>query len=257
MKTIVLQSFRTTDVPRWLKRCMDSVRGWAARQGWDYECLDDRFFELAPAWVRERCARNIYALTDICRLQWMKNQLASVYDRVIWADADMLIFAPDKLAITNHQRHAFAHELFLRLDGDGGVTPIEGINNAMMVFQRDDPVLDAYLEACLRRLRELPEGPVPRTALGPSLLVELAKEQPLQILHGVGLFTPEIMRQIGAGGGPLPREYLRRVPGPLGAANLCHFQRNGTAPQHRIHFDSAYAQAVDRLLATAGEIVNN
>ena len=65
MKTIVLQSFRRFDVPLWLKQCMHSVAGWARQEGWDYECLDDSFLELAPDWVRQRCAGNIYALTDV------------------------------------------------------------------------------------------------------------------------------------------------------------------------------------------------
>ena len=45
MKTLVYQSFRTSDVPGWVTRCMKSVRGWAADRGFDYQFFDDRFFE--------------------------------------------------------------------------------------------------------------------------------------------------------------------------------------------------------------------
>ena len=53
MKTLVCQSFRTSDVPGWVTRCMKSVRGWAADRGFDYQFFDDRFFEYAPDWCRE------------------------------------------------------------------------------------------------------------------------------------------------------------------------------------------------------------
>ena len=37
MDTVVLQSFRTHDVPPWLARCMASVQAWARQEGWGYE----------------------------------------------------------------------------------------------------------------------------------------------------------------------------------------------------------------------------
>ena len=54
MKTLVYQSFRTSDVPGWVTRCMKSVRGWAADRGFDYQFFDNRFFEYAPDWYREK-----------------------------------------------------------------------------------------------------------------------------------------------------------------------------------------------------------
>ena len=41
--------------------------------------------------MRKRCADNIYAVTDICRLEWAKSKLAEGYARVVWADADVLV----------------------------------------------------------------------------------------------------------------------------------------------------------------------
>jgi hypothetical protein len=248
MKTIVLQSFRTFDVPGWISRCMQTVRAWADGNGWDYAFKDDQFFALAPDGVRERCGTNLYAVTDVCRLIWIKRALAGGYDRVIWADADLLVFAPQILTIDSPTGAAFADEVFLRVEPNGGTSVVTGLNNALMVFEPEQDVLDSYLEACLQRLRSLPPGPVPRTALGPVLLDELDKRAPLDRIFGVGLFTLALMRDIAAGGAALIEQYRRVSPAPVAAANLCHFLRNGTPPADRHRFDRLYALAVARLL---------
>ncbi len=234
---------------------MVSVQTWAKSKGWEYEHCGDEFFELAPEWVRERCAGNIYAVTDICRLQWLRMQLEKGYERVIWADADILVFSPERIDVTTQNGYAFAQELFLSVGKDGRVKVVRGINNALMVFERDQSTLDLYLEICLNRLLSLPIGAVPRTALGPELLSEIEKKKPLDILEGIGLFTLAIMRQIAAGGGPLTILSERLSSRPLGAANLCNFLRNATLPAHRASFDALYDRGVERLIKTEGRVL--
>jgi len=235
---------------------MTSVESWAKDRGWEYERLDDAFFDFVPEWVRQRCAGNIYALTDVCRLVWLLSKLEKGYERVIWADADILVFAPERLDVTTRNGHAFARELFLFVGENGLVTPIEGINNSLMVFEQNGAMLDMYLDACLTRLQNLPPGPVPRTALGPELLSCIADETPLEMMNGIGLFTLAIMRQVADGGGPLTAMTERLSLGPLGAANLCHFLRNETAPAHRAAFDVLYGRAVSRLIETEGRVLS-
>ncbi len=255
MKTVVLQSYRTHHVPQWLNRCLESVRAWASARGWGYEFLDDRFFLLAPDWARQRCGDNIYAVTDICRLQWMRDQLDAGVERVIWADADLLVFRPSLLNVETPNGYAFAHEIFFKLDPGGGFTPIEGVNNSMMVFEQDQDMLDAYLELCLERLRTLPSGAVPRTALGPTLLGEFNAGRSLDLLHGVGLFTPALMKEIAGGGGVLTQQLAKRSPAQLGAANLCHFIRNAIPVGKRAQFDALYGVAVKRLVESSDTVL--
>ena len=45
MKTVVLQSFRTRDVPEWMRRCLASVEAWARHAGHDYKFVDDAIFD--------------------------------------------------------------------------------------------------------------------------------------------------------------------------------------------------------------------
>ncbi len=256
MKTVVLQSYRSYDIPAWIERCMASVRLWALDNGWQYELLDDSLFAFAPEWARLRCCGNLYAVTDICRLEWLRNRLDNGYERAIWVDADVLVFAPELLDVTTRNGYAFARELFLHVGIGGRITQIEGVNNSLMVFERNQAMLDMYYDACLGRLRHIPPGPVPRTALGPALLTSMAHESPLDTMNGVGQFSVSIMRQIAAGGGYLTSMCEQLPPGPLGAANLCHFLRDATSPHERSAFDAFYGRVVDRLLATGGEVLS-
>ncbi len=72
MKTLVYQSFRTSDVPGWVTRCMKSVRGWAADRGFDYQFFDNRFFEYAPDWYREKVKHRRLLVGDLARLELAK-----------------------------------------------------------------------------------------------------------------------------------------------------------------------------------------
>lgn len=245
----VLQSFRTVDVPSWIAQCMDSVRQWALSQGWDYLVLDDRFLELPPDWVRQRCGRNLYAVTDVARLIWAQDVLSGDHERVIWVDADVLVFDPGGLArhVAAVQEHGFAREFFLRVTGKR-TEPQWGLNNALMVFDHHAPVLADYLRICLERLEGYRDGEVPRTAMGPALLQQLGTSRRLHRIEGVGLFTPAMLEPFATGRDALMRQYVSHCPVPPAAANLCHFMRNATAPAKRPAFDRMYASAVERLM---------
>lgn len=242
-------------MPAWITACMRSVERWCSSGGWSYEKIDDAFFNYAPAWAREHCGKNIYAITDICRLEWLREKLNGEFERVIWADADILIFNPDLFQIPPGQMCGFAHELFVRVERNGALNPTEAINNAVMVFGRDQSVLNDYLSLCFERLRQFPSGKVPRTALGPELIAELNRKHALPLIYGVGLFTLAVMGDVARGGGPVARKCVKHSPRPLGAANLCHFLRNDTPPENRPQFDALYYNAVQRLLDSQGEVL--
>ena len=253
MKTVIVQSYRTCDVPPWIVSCIESVRAWADTNRWDYTFVDDSFFSLAPEWARRRCGNNIYAVTDLCRLQLLKNMLEMGYDRAVWVDADVLVFAPAHLDISTMDGHGFAYELFFHLEQDGSYSALEGLNNSLMVFEKGQVVLCQYLAASLDLLRQAPEGPIPRTALAPALLQKVQPRIEPGRIYGVGLFTLAMMDEIANDGGRLITEYVRAVTAPLGAANLCHFLRNETPSSRRGLFDRMYMVAVDKLMSTGGK----
>lgn len=48
LKTVVYQSYRTTEVADWRRRCMRATQSWAAAEGFDYRFIDDSFFDCVP-----------------------------------------------------------------------------------------------------------------------------------------------------------------------------------------------------------------
>lgn len=249
--TVVLQSYRTVDVPDWIRMCMSSVHQWTQAQGWDHIVMGDEFLQLPPAWARALCGSNLYAITDLARLIWMQEVLNTKSHRVIWADADVLIMKPEGLssAISPCRGHAFARELFLKAGTADDISWQCGVNNAFMLFDRGNAMLDHYLNACLETLRECQPGRIPRTALGPGALQALGLRHSLRLVEGIGLYTPAMLRELACGQRTLVDRYQAECDAPVVAANLCHFMRNMTPPDARPQFDVTYARAVERLLA--------
>ena len=73
LKTIVYQSYRTTDVAEWVWRSMRSTETWAAANGFDYRFIDDSFFDCLPDWYRRG---DIQVLSNLARFLVAKQLLA-------------------------------------------------------------------------------------------------------------------------------------------------------------------------------------
>jgi hypothetical protein len=52
-RTLILQSFRSHNVPAWVITCQRSVKRYANEDGWACEIIGDQFFDFAPNWARE------------------------------------------------------------------------------------------------------------------------------------------------------------------------------------------------------------
>ena len=229
--TVLLQSFRTHDVPAWIGQCQDSVRRYAGAQNWDYRFEGDELFDRAPDWVRQGAATNVCGLSDICRLEWMREALGK-WDRVIWADIDLLVIDPGQITIPDHS-FGFAYELAF-VNG----APRPGINNAFMFFRRGSDMLGTYLERCYEILRAGggPDG-CDRTAIGPDLLRGLGVPQS-HVIEGLNILN--VSDLYGLYRTPLPQ-----MPGklramnkiPVGAANLCLNERTSFEGKARALYD--------------------
>lgn len=254
MKTAVIQSYRADDVPSWVFKALDSVKDWASLNNFDYVFIGDEFFGYAPAWVHERCGAQRLPVTDVARLYLLAEVLGRGYERVIWLDADVLVFDPEGLVIPAGDGHAFCREVVLARDARGAmrISP-PGVNNAVMSFQRGDPMLDFYRLAAERVLAAAPPGEVGRTLLGPDFLSALAKLVPLAQVRNVGLFTPQLMEGIATGKLAPYRAYLGQYEMPLAAANICHSFRP-VAGAGQLAFDQMFDRATERLLATRGRL---
>lgn len=255
MQTLVIQSYRTRDVAAWISACLRSVQTWASAAGYRYEFVDDRLFDYAPAWVRERCGRQLLPITDVARMYLLRERLGQGWNRVVWVDADVLVFAPERFALDGDAPYALCHELWLRVSAAGEIESQEKVNNAVMLVTRRQPMLDFWIFAVEEILRaHAPQDIGPLTA-STQFFTDLATIMPLRVLRNVGLLSPPVVRSLG-GGGALAREWSRRFGHPIGAANLCASLQDQPAAGATVGAVEMQ-QAVDALLRTRGEILND
>jgi hypothetical protein len=255
MKTVILQSYRTRDVAPWMDECLHSVRDWAARHGHAYEFFDDRFFDYAPAWVRELCGTEILPITDVARLYLLRDYLGRGWDRAVWVDADVLVFAPDKFILDGKAPYSLCYELACLVTPEQGAQFGGYVNNAVMFVTPNQPMLDFWIFAAEEILRTRGPQKVFSTIVGTRFFSALAGAMPLRATEDVGLFIPPLIRDIASGGGVLLDQWAAQLRKRVAAANLC-------ASMQDRHFSGATVsaadmqKAVDVLLQTRGEVVN-
>jgi len=250
MRTLVFQSYRTVDVPAAIERSMRSVRNWASARGHEYAFHDDTFFDAVPAWYRERVPTNKLVLANLARLVVAKRALEDGYDRAIWFDADIVVFAPDLLEVTTQDGFTFCRETFVaRREG-----PLRGefrVNNAVCAFDRGNRFLDFAIWAHETLVRDRPDR-VFQHGTSTTMLTRLCATTPLPLVHNVGLFTPAMVRELaGPGDGPAVQELKLRHGNPLYAANLT-YSLVGVVHDDVVSTAEEYLAAVDRLIATGG-----
>jgi len=254
--TLVVQSYRTRDVPEWIARCIRSVEEWSKASGHDYEFIDDTLFDLLPAWYRERCGAQILPQTDLARLLLLRDRLRKGYKRVIWIDADVLVFDHDILIINVCDGFAFCYEVWVECDANGSfLTRGPAINNAAIIMDAGNPMLDFYIYACQSIIRKCPPGGVGRLDASTLPLSRLGAVLPLPLIRSVGLFSPPITWQVARGGGPLCAMYAAAFGRKIGAVNLCGSLR-GVPVSGVTLTDADYSSAIDTLERTRGNIIN-
>ncbi len=254
MKTVVYQSYRTTEVPVWIERCLASVRQWAAAQGFEYRFCDDHFFQYAPAWYRNRVQDNILLVADLARLALAKELLEESCERAIWVDADVLVFAPERLRIEVDEGFAFCRELWLAPSPQPGqLAGTLRVNNAVSVFVKGNRLLDFYIDACERIVRSA-QGELNVLSVGTRFLTDLHRHLSFPLIEQVGLFSPVLMRILTDGHvAQAIRLYRQTAGSPIHAANLCASFRNTQADGVDMT-DALYSRAIDNLLAAPSQV---
>jgi len=218
MTTIVCQSYRDRDVPAWIATCLASVRDWTERQGWAYCFIGDALFERLPDWYRQKTRERPVVATDLARLLLAQECLQAGYERAIWLDADVLVFAPARLAMETPQGYAFGREVWIQRQRQQ-LRAYRQVHNAVCAFARDNPFLAFYIHACQRVVRRHQGNMVPQL-VGPKLLSALDSWLALPALPEVALFSPLVNRDVLAGGGPALSLHRQHAGSAIGAANL-------------------------------------
>jgi hypothetical protein len=254
--TIVLQSFRAYDVPEWIKRCMHSVRQWGKGQRFCYRFVGDELLGLPPDWFRQKAGRYTTVITDLARLLCIRQYLAGGADRVLWIDADVVIFRPDSLRIDPELSYAYAKEIWCWKDENGGIQTLLKINNAACVFRNTTDGLahlNEYIDHCLSTVEQTRKI-ADHTLIGTRHLTAQGFTR-LPVLPGFGLLSPAVMNAILTGDNEVLARFAQQHDGPVCAANLCNFFRSKSALAERIG-DDVFSAVVDKLLETSGQCLD-
>lgn len=253
--TLVVQSYRPDRTTPWILKCLASVSAWADSCGYAYEFLDDVLFNFAPDWVHKRCAGQKLPITDIARLYLLKDRLKR-YQCIIWADADLLIFAPQHLLCNRVKGYALAREVWISHRSNPALSVKEKINNSCIVMERHHPMLDFLIFASEEVLRNQPSCNVTFLSVGTDLLTKLSTVMPVRVLPGAGTFSPLVISEIISGTETAMAQLASGYKTPLGAANLCGSLVGKQLGTIKID-DSDMMRAVEILLTSQGNIVSD
>lgn len=242
--TLVIQSHRDPLPYPWLYDCLASVRDWAEGHGFGYRFLTDELFDAVPDDLRDKLAGQRVIAADLGRLQVLQAALREGADRVVWLDADFLIFDPDRFALPDAP-YAVGREVWLQHDRHRRLKAYKQVHNALLMFRRGNAFLDFYIDTAERLLRRH-RGGMPAQFIGPKLLTALHNVCQLPVMETAGMLSPPVIRDLLSGGGEALARFIARSPRAIAGANLCLSSRDSGALS-----DRQMSQAIE-LLQDAG-----
>ncbi len=220
--TLVIQSHRQPLPAGWLETCCESVRRWAAVRGYGYRFLGDELFHGVAPDLLEKTRDQPVVASDLARLCALQAALDGGADQAVWLDADVLVLAPERFALSPADAQ-FGREVWVQRKDGGELKAYRKIHNAVMAFRRDEPVLPFYrfaAERILRRHRSASGHMVPQL-LGPKLLSLLHNAIGFDVLETAGVLSPPVVRDLLAGGGRALEVFRARSGAAPLAVNLC------------------------------------
>ena len=219
MKTLVIQSCRTDNIPAWIQSCLDSVRVWIEIHGYHRCFIGDEIFDLVPDWYMEKTGKGPIA-TDYARLVLMKHALENQgFDQVIWLDADVFIL-DTAMHLESLGSCAFGQEIWVQTDR-GKLKVRKNVHNAVCLFRQGCVVLPFLIETIASIVRRAVPDKISPQMVGPKLLTALHSLHDFDLLPQVGAISPDVASDIIAGGGDALSLLQEKTTVPLQAANLC------------------------------------
>ena len=256
--TLVFQSFHRGPYPHWLTLCLQSVEHLADQRGWDYEFIGDELFDLLPLWFAEKVSGRGPILSDLGRLLAARERLKR-YRRVIWLDADVLIFAPERFTLPEGS-FGFGRERWVQPRAKGRGWKIHrSVCNALCYFERDNPFLDFYIYTCQSTIKRANPEYIAPQMIGPKLLTALHNLSGFPLTECVGSASPDLLIDIMMGEGKALDYYLQRSNSTSSDSdislnieaglNLCHSLVDAETYRGMCLSETALDQAAERLLS--------
>ncbi|MGD8839026.1 MAG: hypothetical protein PVI70_05475, partial [Gammaproteobacteria bacterium] len=192
---------------------------WARAGGFEYRFLGDEIFESIDPPLRDRLGERTAIASDLARLRLLQRGLAEGYRRVVWCDADFLVFRPRELRLPETD-FGLGREVWVQPDDNGSPKSYFRVHNAMLAFARDNVFLDFYADTAERLLR-LNEGGMPPQFVGPKLLSALHNIAHFPVIERAAMLSPMVIRDLLAGGGEALALLVEKSPESPAGANLC------------------------------------
>ena len=215
-RVLVLQSYRPPPWAAWRRRCIASVKDWAAAQGYAYRFIGDALFDPIPEDLKRAFLGVLLPLTDLGRLLWLRDLLARDWDRVIWLDADILIFDP-ALRI---EADCVGREVWISKGLTEGFRAAESVNNCVISASAGAPLLDRLLTATLDEAAQFAHPPHPR-ALGPDLFRRLHAGDALPVAADIAMASPVMIDGLARDDPAAMAAHHAVWGGTVRAVNLC------------------------------------
>ena len=218
--TLVVQSSPPRWRDTWVARCLDSVCRWARSSGYDYRLYGDELFDVLPPAYREKVAARGPILADLARLIVMEQALER-YERVVWLDADVLIWWPEQLDLCGLDDARFGRECWVTSDARGRFKVHRSLHNAFCAFARGSEVLP-FLRRCTQSVVLTADADhIAPQMVGPKLITALHSLAGFEVDVRVGALSVEVQSALVGGEGAALDRFLAETPQPLAAANLC------------------------------------
>lgn len=231
--TVVLQSCAFADSPErrpaWLTSCQQSVARWAERSGYSYRLEGDALFERNPAWLNDKLQGRGPIKSDVARLRWARDALTR-YERVVWLDADVLIFTPERFkpcALLHSKAEGdrvgarpssggflFGLERWVQPHKKGlryGWQVYQNLCNALCVFERGNPFLEFYLYSAESIISRIDAEYIAPQVIGPKLLTAQNNLTQLPCTTLLGSASVDLLIDLSEGEGPALTEMVRRL----------------------------------------------
>lgn len=219
--TLVLQSHMQPLPNAWLISCIESVKRWSQLNNYQYQFIHDELFDYVPASLLEKTKSQRVIATDLARIKAIQSYLRQGFERVIWCDADFLIFDAANFVIPD-EKYALGREVWIQADRNDPekLAAHAKVHNAFLMFCRDNVFLDFYIETAERLLTKN-NGPIPPQFIGPKLLTAIHNVVQCPVLETAGMLSPLVIHDVAQTDGPALRLFRHRSPQPVAAANLC------------------------------------
>lgn len=216
--TLVIQSAADPEIGGWRGECLASVRHWADANQFHYRFVDDALFEcIAPDLLRRTIDQPVIA-TDLARLVLLKQALGEGFERVVWLDADTLVL--DSAAFTlPAELFAVGREHWVQ-SSQRGLRCYRKVHNAFLMFTADNPFLAFYRYSAEAIVRAHTGAHMVPQLVGPKLLTAWHNISPLPVCEAVDVFSPEVIRDLNAGGGAALDLWSRQRETDAAAVNL-------------------------------------